>query len=365
MPSLAIRLTVPIPVERTVAVPALIFARWLPLAEGDAIVVDSPPLHLRLWFDIESTRWASRVEVEDLPRHINVPVHRVYADVTLDDIEPSLLQYIQTRNYSQPVAPENEALQEAYDNLCWDVLQLSLRTVNRLTQYVRSRWGQHWLQEYEAHRGNMYSYFTQFEGKATLDHCRSFFRFSPTPLSSGTVRMESESRYVERDQWNEVRDYVLSKRRPPLSGALLAGAESLAANGHSRGAITEAVTALEVALFAFASDPNVDAALGNEMGPRLGLQSLKAQVERVGLTASFAYLLPILLPEPILPEAVLAGCREAISQRNSVVHSGQREVRDDVLGRVLAAVRSCCDILERHTGAGADSLRRKDREAAG
>jgi hypothetical protein len=57
-------------------------------------------------------------------------------------------------------------------------------------------------------------------------------------------------------------------------------------------------------------------------------------------------LLPVLLPESVLPEDVLEGCRAAIDQRQTVVHQGQRDVPAGSLQSSLRAVRSLCDILE-------------------
>jgi hypothetical protein len=49
-----------------------------------------------------------------------------------------------------------------------------------------------------------------------------------------------------------VKEYVRSLKRPPLVRQLLAGAEALVEQGHGRAALTEAVTALEVAIHEFA-----------------------------------------------------------------------------------------------------------------
>lgn len=49
---------------------------------------------------------------------------------------------------------------------------------------------------------------------------------------------------------------------------LVAAAERLAGQGHGRSALAEAVTALEVALYAFARDPAVDSALTSALAQR-------------------------------------------------------------------------------------------------
>ena len=137
-----------------------------------------------------------------------------------------------------------------------------------------------------------------------------------------------------------------------MDRTLLAGAEALAATGHGRSALTEAVTALEVALYTFAANPAIDQAFGPVLGSRLGLHSLRQQVERIGLSGSVRYLLPVLFPESALPQSVLEGCQNALARRQTVVHRGQREVEETLVRQDLASIRSMCDFLERMTTQG-------------
>ena len=176
---------------------------------------------------------------------------------------------------------------------------------------------------------------------------------APIGFDSGRVTLrESRSLSVQKnghiraDEWRDIRDFVVSSRRPPLARTLLAGAETLAADGHSRSALTEAVTALEVALYAFARNPAAERAFGPMLAKRMGIGTLHQQVEHLGLSGSVRYLLPVLLPDSVLPEDVLEGCRAAIDQRQTVVHQGQRDVPTGALRSSLRAVRSLCDILD-------------------
>jgi hypothetical protein len=345
MPDILVRLKIPIPAERTVGVPALIFSRWLSLGEHEGIVKIDGELELTLWFDIRSAHWASGPTEEDLEKHINVPAHYVYSDVRVKSIDQELIDYIISREYRESVTSENKRIQAEYDDLAWRVLSLALTTLNRFLSYVKARWGQHWLTVYSFDRGTMYSAYVGFEGKTTLDGTE-WFRFGPSPVDSRNIKLVSTQRYIRREEWSEIQEYVQSNRRPPITKSLLAGAESLAAKGDSRAALTEAVTALEVALFEFAANPKVDELFGSKFRRRLGLQSLKSQVDRIGLTASINYLLPVLMPETELSLAVLDGCREAIQQRQNVVHQGQRQVQNHILSRSLKSVRAMCDTLE-------------------
>lgn len=113
--------------------------------------------------------------------------------------------------------------------------------------------------------------------------------------------------------------------------------------------MTEAVTALEVALYVFASEPSIDQALGPILAQRMDLGSMGEQVAHMGLTGSVRYLLPVVFPEWELPQNILEGCRTAIQQRQNIVHNGQRTVSEDVLRRSLASIRSMCDFFHRVT----------------
>jgi hypothetical protein len=240
MTDILVRLEIPIPVDEVVGAPALTFTRWLPIGDEQAIITGEDNLELKLWFDIRTTWWARHIREEDLDRHVNVLAHRVYADVVVKSVQVELIEYMRTRGYSNPTRPEDHQLQAEYDELAWRVLSLALRTLNRLLSYVKSRWGQYWLLEYEVDRSSMYSYYAKFKGKATVDSLQ-WFSFSPSNSASITVEMMPETRYIRCEDWDEVRAYILSTKKPPLARSLLATAESLAANGHSRSALTECI----------------------------------------------------------------------------------------------------------------------------
>jgi hypothetical protein len=131
---------------------------------------------------------------------------------------------------------------------------------------------------------------------------------------------------------------------------LLAGAEFLADSGYSRVALTEAVSALELALDHFSKSPQADSLFQNSLRERLGIESLPRLVDRhLGLSASVALLLPLLLPHEELPADILRDCREAIEQRNNITHRGQRYVAPDRLKQFLKSVRILCETLLKWT----------------
>lgn len=275
----------------------------------------------------------------------NVLAHRVFADAVVRDVPDDLLEYMAQRDFTRFPTPEEQSLQEQYDDVAERLLFLVLQTLNRLLSYVHSRKGQYWLSEYPIDSGHMSGYYVKFEAKAKSGN-GPWFRFGPSNVDSRTIELLSEERYVRHDEWDEIRAFVGGVARTPLARTLLAGAEALAANGQSRSALTEAVTSLEVALYAFARHPNAERAFGSILAQRINASSLQHQVEHRGLTGSISYLLPVILPESTLPKQVIQGCQLAIAQRQNVVHQGQRDVQVGTLRISLAAIRSMCDLLE-------------------
>ena len=161
--------------------------------------------------------------------------------------------------------------------------------------------------------------------------------------------MTPEEKYLTEGEWESVREFVASTCRTPLVGELLAGAEQLEGNGYSRSALTEAVTALEVAISDFGSSQSANEKLASTYSKRLGIGSLKKQIERMGLSGTVKYLLPLILPETMLPTRIIAGCQEAVTLRQNVVHNGQRNVDAVAVRKGILNIKECCKILDEFT----------------
>jgi len=130
---------------------------------------------------------------------------------------------------------------------------------------------------------------------------------------------------------------------------LLAAAEAFADAGSERVALTEAVTALEVAVSRFMDSPKVDYFLPEPSRSRLGLETLGNLFHRRGFTYSVSFLLPILFDPSTLPDEVLATCRQAIAERQNVVHRGARRVDPAKLRGFLGGIRKMCEVLQEAT----------------
>lgn len=340
--TLTIELKLPIKSEPLVAAPALTFHRWLPIGKANGIHITENEVNLLLWFDLKSTWWASQPTEDDIKKYINVLAHYVRAEITVHEVAPELATYMQHRDFKNSPAESERLIQAEYEKLGRKILEVLLMRFNRLITYAHSIKGQYWLLTYELDIGRLHSYFQSFEARGRIDD-GEFFLFQPGIGDEISISIPSEDKFIGEGEWTEVSDFVGGKGRTPLVHELLAGSEQLAANGYYRSALTEAVTALEVAISTFGRSQNKNRKLASIVGPRLGVDLLQKQIEHMGLSGTVRYLLPLLLPEDILSTEILSGCRKAIEERQNVVHNGTRNVSN--IDHFIRSIRSCCSIL--------------------
>jgi|GEM_PF-2251223 len=343
---LLVRFEIPIPVHRIVNTPAMIFGHWMPLTEDEFIVVQEEDATLKLWFDKSCWHRVTRAG-GDISRHRNVLVNKILADVTLHNVSNELVDYI--RLAASGPHPSPGPYQQEYLKLGQRVYLLTLIHLNRLIDYVRSTKGQYWLRKYPVDKvDGTFAVNLAFNARVNIDS--EWFRWLPDVRQLVIGReggCQDENRFIDRDTWSEAREFVASPRRTSLVWELLAGAEWLAGIGHRRSALTEAVTALEVAVFEFAGLPRAQEAFGPLITDRMNVTSLRNWVKRMGLSGTICYLFPVIFREENMSTDLLKGCQEAVQQRQNVVHSTpRRDVPEDKLSWYLHSIRNMCAILE-------------------
>lgn len=325
------------------------FHKWLPLESGDFIVVNDGDMTLTFWFAKDCWFTVKDWDLADLPNIVNVKVSTIFADVSIKDVSDDLADFIVHTDYyrraSDSYTQEEKRLMQQYEQLGERVHVLTLGRLNRLLSFVRSEKGQYWLEEYPVDPGQRADQFTRFNAQVKSEDSE-WNRWVPTITT--TIRgaqLPDETRLIDRDDWSRIRKFVVASGDPDLVGELLARAELLAKSGHRRSALTEAVTALEVAISRFSQNPDAGSEFGSHFAERLNLSSLKGQVGRLGLTGTLRYLFPLIFPEDQLPTEILRPCQEAIGQRQNVVHQGQRDVDERKLNLFLHSIRQMCSIL--------------------
>ena len=354
MPRLTVVLKIPFECEPPLgSCPALTFTHWLPSGRNQGIVVKDDDIQIVLWFDEKCVLPPPHPTADELKRQVNVLVHHVNVEIEVAALSDSLLSYMQNCDYSKPRKDTARNEQTEYERLAKRILVSVIGRINRLIAFARSKKGQYWLTEYNVDLNLTRSYFVKFEARGRVEE-GSWFRFAPPTLDMLTASTENESRFITEGDWPAFRDFVLGANRPNLVGELLAGAEYLQNMGHCRSAISEAVTALEVAVHNFSRNPNAEKTFAGHLAERLALRTLHSQVERLGLSATIGYLLPTIVPEHTLPTTILSACQSALSERQNIVHNGKRNVDETTARRAITSIRACCSILESLTDSQLD-----------
>jgi hypothetical protein len=319
----------------------LMFHRWLPIGQENGIHDDRANYHLVLWFNLTCINRTDRLEAMQ-----TIEAHTIYADVTTDNLEDRLLDYMRVRDYTRMPTPEEEPLAQDYEEHSREVFTLVRDGLNHLLAYVRIEKGQYWLTPYVIDLDNTGSHAAEYKAQACIDD-GSWFRWRPSQNVHIIISGPSadQPRYLTQEDWPHAQEFLTQGGRLNLTRQLLAGSEILAHLGYDRAALTEVISALEVALARFAESPKIDALVPNSLCERVGVESLKSLVGHLGLRASVDYLLPILFSEEQAPKDLLTHCRNAIQERQNVVHDGQRQVDPNRLKQFLNSVRTLCEIL--------------------
>ena len=95
----------------------MIFHKWLPLKEQEFLIFENNDLRLKFWFDVKTTWWASHHDEEEISKWANVMARKIYADITVSNLNKPFLQFISTRDYSKEFDPRSEQLQKEYELL--------------------------------------------------------------------------------------------------------------------------------------------------------------------------------------------------------------------------------------------------------
>jgi hypothetical protein len=310
-----------------------------------------------LYFDPDlcGVRMDEIVLQEQTSEGLAIQVWCILCKVEVSKVSDGLIGWL-TEQLKMPFSERdyNSKFAQEYNELGEMIIARVIEKVDRLIDFMRTEKNQSALKTYrKAQSGHFIQPAVQlndFDAKVTLP---SGLRYEFRPQYSKPIILAPVTFYdpfadaLNGGDWEHIRAFVTGKRRPDLIFELLARAEELASNNYGRSALIEAVTALEVAVGQFAREENT---LAGQFASRMGLDSLKSQVEHLGFSATIRYLLPLLLNEIDLPTQTIKTCQEAIKVRNNVVHQGQRDVLD--VEQYIKSIHSCCEVLNRFVKRG-------------
>jgi hypothetical protein len=331
------------------------FYQWAPADESEALVRKTPGYEARLWFDRSCIDAMAPADDDDISRWVNVRVGKVYVDVLIDGVPDELALFIRNERDSprivhHGITPEQEEypqLHETYRELGIKVSEFALTTYNRFVAFARNHKGQYWLVERPFDRGLISSRNNEFNAKVRTEYY-DWVRWCPSHPHMAVLYIDGDELSIRRDEWSTVQDFISSNSRPSLVFELLANAWMLIDEGYRRSAIMDAVAALEQAVITFSQSPRLDGLIPVDILPRVDVSNLKNQVDHLGFSATVRYLLPLLFPAQILSTELLARCQEAVDIRNNIAHVGQRDVREEKVRPLVAALRHVCEILAQY-----------------
>jgi len=340
MPSAAIELTIALCQEDMGR--GIVFHKWIPTGPM-RVWIESDRFQVQLIIDETCVNYGSagKREVSSMS---NVDVNKVIA-VSEGHIPDERVEAVARYCAANPNYDEIAAEKQFGDSLIdyyrfgRDAYIANLRAVNRLIGYVRAKKCQYWLDDCPIQEDNCYSEFLRHSARISFDGVHWSRLCAPRVIRViGSV--VSDACCVKAEDWLSLSEQMLSTAKAPLVGQLLAASNRLRRDGHRRASLVEAVTALEVAIGEFSR--RAKEGLPRQCRDLGQFPRLDVHIERIGITCTLNYLLPLILQDGVVSKAALDSCKNAYDRRNTVVHKGARDVDDESLKAYIQAIRELC-----------------------
>jgi hypothetical protein len=345
------RLTIPLIDEKRFGKgDSLVFQFWLPFQDEDALVATEGDMELRFWIDRQCLHHVTDIDFDNINRYANIFVGKMNVDVSGIDVSDQLADVIIKLATEHNWTPEHisstydRSTIEEYNAIGEKIYSAVVKQFNRLIAYVRAVKGQYWLQEYEPDP-NIHSEFLKLRAKVKIGES-DWLRLTAAGGARFTITMPTGERFIAQEDWHGIRNHLAGERKAPLVGQLLAAADGFRESGHRRAALTEAISALEIAVSQFAQRVNPES-WSTLLAGRSSSAQFHNHVEHLGVTCTIGYLFPVIFSEEQVPSVILKTCQDAITERNVVIHRGQRDVDETKLREYLRAIRDLCERLRR------------------
>ncbi|HIA52750.1 MAG TPA: hypothetical protein EYN91_11780 [Candidatus Melainabacteria bacterium] len=300
---------------------------------------------IRLWFDTECINCNPSMPSEERLRVRPMMISQFKSTIQIHDVADEFADFVLLPTEKQIF---EQTLSEQYFNYSEQVYDLLFGLLNRILSFIRAHQGQFWVEELRLEdrkdlRPILAGYAHVSEIHAKLVEPEIPFSWNPLRKPATVLmRNQPDPRELQPDDWDDIWIFAESSGRTDLVMELINGAYRLAMQGHSRAALTEAVTALETALHRFARRPKLEL-LSDMPLKRIQAKSVPKAIEHLGFTQSIRVLLPLLLSEDTLHADLIGACDAAVTLRHDVVHNGRRFV--DRIDEHLAAIAELCALL--------------------
>jgi hypothetical protein len=299
----------------------LLFHRWLPNGEADALSLVTPDVNTRLQVWIERTGYVENgwiqydpqrheVDPEVMNRQGILVAGPLRGSLELTDVsEDQIVALREGRIGSDPYVALGKRV----------IKKVVGPAVPQFVKFLKITYGQYWLADFDpwdSRRESLGSYCGKIHAQWSLDDgamWREFVPDNPIVYLEGGILGGSGRRfreYITEQDWREI-ETALRARYEPTSGApLLRRAQRLIDQGELRLALVEAVVALELSLSDF-------------MRQRQGLGKFFEEALQSFWQLPLRSQLVVVASASALERAGdLGDAVEAIEARNKVVHEG-------------------------------------------
>jgi len=346
-----------IPLGKDIFGPTMTFNRWIP-GEENPINFKDEQFNLRLWVDEDCI--FPKGSDEFVPDWINTDingVNKIKAEIQIQNIDDELATFIydereSSRGMHHGIKPTDERYDDLnirFNKLGSDTVKLTYEICNRFISYVRNEKGQYLLESLTYDKEDLHSVYVQTHVKAKINE-GEWFRLNPYQVGVMALTLGDNKECITQENWYQIQEFVPTKKRTNLATELISNSMSLLYKyGHSRSALIEAATALEIVLVEFSKNLDFEKFdLPTDIG-RIDIANLGNQVKHLGFSASIRYLLPILFTKEVLSTELINKCQDAILARNGIIHGGQRHIKIDIAEKHVLALKQCSEILMEYT----------------
>jgi hypothetical protein len=317
------------------------FTQWFPLGEDDAIKCTEDGISVQIHFDQKCIGNLQLEEVSQIPNYMNINTRAVLVTCQTD-VSNDLLKYMKDKDYRKFYDPAMDNLESDYLKMAEKVLAAGVKRVNRLFSYVNNVHGFFACIPINATSGDIPSAMVRYNAHFRICGNAEWMRFGPQKGRAIPARIHMPMRYVSKNDWSQIRDFVSGDEKMPNYKEIISAAKMLASAGFLRSAVTEAVAALEQCTKSFGARCGNGSAAPESVVDGVNVAD---HIERLGFTCSFDVLLPLVLKPGVIQPGDHSLAKEAILIRHNIVHNLQRALNVTKVVKQITSIEKICDIL--------------------
>jgi hypothetical protein len=340
--SMLVRLKLPFPA-------LLVFRGFLPEAKAAG-------LHLRLkggryiataYMSDRRTQSANVSDIPDSPeelsRYIELFCKELTMEVEVAEVDPEVL-----------IALEAGQVTEKTEEFGREFCEVVISVYNGLIDYFRNIGREYWLEPITVSPYSWRSPQGRFNGWRAewLDSGGKWRRLLVgRDEDFRSVSLAGERDYIDQDRWREVASFIEAGKRAPMTTVLIANSLRHLAQDNDRLSVVEAVTAVEAYINTYLPAlllrlPGAAGKLADQIrkeqelpdGSVVEERHIKKHLETKGLRGTVDEVFTVIMAEAGLSADDVRAVREAINERNLVLHSSKRRVGIVEAKRYVSAI---------------------------